>query len=39
MHVFSPVALVFVEFRLIRPKETPSREEMMEYWIMPIFDF
>ncbi len=29
----------FVGFRLIRPKETPSREEMMEYWIMPIFDF
>ncbi len=29
----------FVGFRLLRPKETPSREEMMEYWIMPIFDF
>ena len=29
----------FVGFRLIRPKETPSREEMMEFWILPILDF
>ena len=29
----------FVGFRLVRPKETPSREEMERYWIMPILDF
>ena len=29
----------FVGFRVIRPKETPSREEMEEYWIEPMEDY
>ncbi len=28
----------FVGFRLVRPKETPSKEEIEEYWIKPILD-
>ncbi|MDG5766596.1 SUMF1/EgtB/PvdO family nonheme iron enzyme [Balneolales bacterium ANBcel1] len=27
-----------VGFRIIRPKETPSREKMEKYWIMPVLD-
>ncbi len=33
-HTNAPI----VGFRIIRPKETPSREEMEKYWIMPILD-
>jgi hypothetical protein len=29
----------FVGFRLVRPKETPSREEMEKYWIEVMEDF
>lgn len=29
----------FVGFRLVRPKETPSREEMEKYWIKVMDDF
>lgn len=29
----------FVGFRIIRPAETPSREEIMEYWIEPMLEF
>ena len=28
----------FVGFRIIRPKETPSTEEIMKYWIEPMLD-
>ncbi|MEX0895167.1 MAG: SUMF1/EgtB/PvdO family nonheme iron enzyme [Balneolaceae bacterium] len=28
----------FVGFRVVRPKETPSREQMEEYWIEPMED-
>ena len=29
----------FVGFRLVRPKETPSREEMEKYWVEVMDDF
>jgi len=29
----------FLGFRIVRPKETPSREEMEQYWIEPMEDF
>jgi formylglycine-generating enzyme required for sulfatase activity len=29
----------FVGFRVVRPKETPSREEMEEYWIEAMEDY
>lgn len=29
----------FLGFRIVRPRETPSPEEMQEYWIEPMKDF